>query len=116
MPPAQDPSVPSTTLHLGDRTLVIEAAPLAKSRKTRLGTITDQPRTNRLHLKQPIPSVARWLLSFLVLMLTTPFALVLGFLALDILKEGPSLWRTEWGIIGLLSVVNWLRVPKRMSD
>jgi hypothetical protein len=97
-------SVPSTTVQLGDRTIAVEATPLAKSRNTRLGTVTDQPRANRFHLKQPIPRWARWLLAFVLLIVTMPILITFVFVVTLFTDEHHTVTSTDLTILGIVGV------------
>ena len=70
-------SIPSTTLQIGDRTLVVEATPLARSPQTRLGTVVSQSRPNALQLEQPISPLWRALVTLVLLLVALPAGLIL---------------------------------------
>jgi hypothetical protein len=103
--PSAPHDIPSTTLHLADRTIVVEATPLAKSRQTRLGTIVDQPRPSRLQVKQLLPRWARWLLAILLMVVTAPIATALAFVLYLLLERGRPRDPTSVFMVMFITVV-----------
>ena len=91
-----DQSVPSKTLHVGDRTLIVEATPLAKSAQNRLGVVVGQPRPNLLRLQQPMLRPLPWPVVLAAIVIAVPFTFVAFVVFINL---EPRLYRTLLGIV-----------------
>jgi len=102
MTEASHQSTPSTILHLGDRTLVVEATPLARSPQTRLGIIIDQPQASALCVKLPgvVLAVGRMLLGAVFVSITLPLILI-GVTMVLFADPDPRDSRTWWPFVML---------------